>query len=897
MEEKAPESTDVPTISKEDQKIINSFKGINPDANNLVGLVRDLRNFNLELNSLKDISNFITEDNLYVLQNLNYRDNIRINLLLVKIYTNIISNQTLYSNYLVEYTEEKLHLILQIFDECITLIEKLGGFILDEELYKFKEKTLSLIKCIYFNWKGKITNLTITQKLEEYIDTLPEQFYSETLKKMNEEKESFDILNSNNPEKIKEFEDKFQQINNYFEQYEAFKKFVECNSGIINYYGIGDEGEPKKSQESGIVFDKIDFYLQYGMLLLKFCKYHFYIFLNQENKETQENNEQKTRVVFLLEKIKQYKEEEGNEINEENKGSKNIVELMSNKSFTSFNMSKEYDELIQKELNKYLEITKEFESEPKIKNIIDQMTYFLSSLKKESYVPLYLTNFGKITISDNFTPFFMINVSAGKKNEFYLETKMNATTLVFIEFNLENQSKDINFEINKYELYSDEFKNVFKEEKIETSFKLFLLCNGYALYQIVFDNYYSWFTSKDISYKITLLKMDEKPPKNLYIEENKEIKEEKEEENDDKENKEEIIEEKKEDIIEEKKVEKKEEKKEEIKQEEIKEEIKQEETKEEKKEIIIEENKADDKKFKCQINGKNLIFDTKDICQKIKSLSEKHDENLINIPIILYLSTIRIVSFKDKEISYKEFKENEDEEEGEEIITKSYFENRIKHYISKILKLKISDCKNKKIIISIFSQNRDLSLIDEEIAEKIKELKSPENNENISYLQKIGFIPSKEIEGYNVDFKLYDLCEQSLLYHLFNNINNEKEIKLPTLFLLFDKKVVNASLFNKDAIVNKIKGKGTKGINFNNININDDKSILELLKKVNNKYKGIEVGLSCVDYKNDEGKKLEKLIENIKKYCQDEIKVNVVTYDENQIAYNVFNYMNLFYEN
>ena len=46
---------------------------------------------------------------------------------------------------------------------------------------------------------------------------------------MNEEKESFDILNSNNPEKIKEFEDKFQQINNYFEQYEAFKKFVETD--------------------------------------------------------------------------------------------------------------------------------------------------------------------------------------------------------------------------------------------------------------------------------------------------------------------------------------------------------------------------------------------------------------------------------------------------------------------------------------------------------------------------------------------------------------------------------------------------------------------------------------------------------------------------------------------
>ena len=75
--------------SKEEEKILNLFKMINTDADDLVTLVRILRNFNQELSSLKDISNFITEDNLYILQNLNYRDNVRINLLLVDIYMHI----------------------------------------------------------------------------------------------------------------------------------------------------------------------------------------------------------------------------------------------------------------------------------------------------------------------------------------------------------------------------------------------------------------------------------------------------------------------------------------------------------------------------------------------------------------------------------------------------------------------------------------------------------------------------------------------------------------------------------------------------------------------------------------------------------------------------------------
>ena len=78
--------------------------------------------------------------------------------------------------------------------------------------------------------------------------------------------------------------------------------------------------------------------------------------------------------------------------------------------------------------------------------------------------------------------------------------------------------------------------------------------------------------------------------------------------------------------------------------------------------------------------------------------------------------------------------------------------------------------------------------------------------------------------------------------------------------------------------------------------MNDEKSILDLLKNVHNKFKELEVILTCINYKKEEGKKLEEIIGKIKKYCDEEIKVNVITYDESQIAYNIFNYMNLFYK-
>ena len=889
--------------SLKDEEIVDLLKKLDIDSQDLLTLVNDLIYFSFELKALKNIDLILTFDNLNILKKLSSKENIKINLILSKIYMNIMNNESLYSSYLLTIEEDKTNLLIQIIEECISLIQKLNGFVFDEELFKFKEKTLSFIKCFYYNCKSKISNEISTRKLQELIDSFPTQYFSETYNELNKDKDLYEIVKSEDQEKINNFEEKFAQINNYYEQYDAFRRFVECNSGVVTYASVGGEENPetKEEKKSEIDQNKIDFYNKYGLLILKFCKYHQYIFLNKENKEAEnkekkenEEEQENVRVVFLLDKIKQAedeekkeeekkeeekkeeekkeeekkeeeqkKEEEKKEENNEQakkQGNKKIENLMNEKLFISVTESKEYNELIKKEINNYLNITKSLENDPKIKTIREQMSYFLSIIDIESYVPLYLTDFSKITISDNFTPSFLTNVPAGKTNELYLETRMNETMLVYIEFSQEDKSKDITFEVNKYEISSNSFKPIFKEEKIEDTFKFFILCNGYSLYQIIFNNYYSWFTSKDVNYRIALLRLIEKPKKDLNLGQNeeKEIKTE-----DDK------IEEKKEDDKEEEK-----------------------------------DEKVDDK-FYCYFNGKNNCFNQNDINKKIKDFEEKKDENVLNIPIILYLNTLRIVSLNKDEIKIIESKEDD-----EQFIPKHIFDYQIIEYLKKTLKIKPAEAKNKKITLSLFSQNRDLSVLFKEVDDQIKALSvSTINNtlndaDSLNYLRKIGFYPSELLGGYKVEYKLYDLCEQSLVYYLYLSYLKKNPPKKSVLFMEFDKLVVNAAIFNEGAIYTKLKGKKENDVNwkssyFNNINTSDVNGVLDFLENVNDTFEGIDIVLSYVDINEEQKKKLLELFDTIKKHCQEKIKppIKVLVCEQNEIANNVFNYMNLFYDN
>ena len=1243
---------------KEDVDIINLLKIIDINSTDINNLFIKLNEFEEELKSLKDLNFLLNYENFEILKKLNEKDNVRINLIISKIFLDIINKESLYSNFLLVFNEDKINLIIQIIEESVSLTKKLNGFIFDSNIFKFKIKILSLTKFIYFNHKSNLNN-TSTKKLEYLLYSIPSLFFSEAYNELNKEKDYFEIYRSFDLEKMISFEDKFTKINNYFEQFEIFYSFVQYNLGEISNAklsgGENEEMEQKKFIKKCMnALNKIEFYQQYGLLLLKFCLYHKYIFLLKED-EVKENskNEGKeiSKVVFLLDQV----------IEEENKGKKinenKIDELMNKKLFISVTESKEYNELIKKEIDNYLNLIKKAENDEKFKQIVYQLRYFLSIINEESYVPLYLSDLSKITFNDNFSPFYSLNVPAGTSTELYLETTINETMLLNIEFHLEDKTKDITFEVKKYDINNNTFKNIIKEEKILDSFKFFVLCNGYCLYQIVFNNTYSWFHSKDINYRISLLKSIDKNKynkndnlgrekekkeekqkikeenqiskernklktiqnsnaikkekaikkeeiksgdkkekkldaksndknedkkterKNVKInkqiekknqenkdnkleeikekikeEKNVEIKEKhKEEKKEEKkepkieiikkiinkknvnkevnikdkkidENKEKKNEEKKKDINEIKKEEKKSEIKEEIKekkieqneikkddikndikidkkekkQEEIdkrekkeeinkleekkkkereeikiektaetklnkKEEIKvekneklkeekkveknskqkddiikevktenkenkevqakeekklnekmnkdiliqkkeeqtknmeikvkkedikddnsndvlvikkkeqteeikdkkddinlkkannkednldevllikkkeqkdekKETTKEKRKEVVNEEKgikklegkkekemdkkkkdevkenkkneikkdikeKKEEKKFNCIIHGKNICFDINKINMRIKDFDDiLQDEIIINIPIILYLNNLTFVSIKKEIVKFIE-KISEDEK----IIAKSFFDFQIINYLQKNLKLSPKDAKFKKILITLFNQNREIAL-SEENKERIliwKDSKKRDLREQAKYLEKIGFYPSQILEGYNVEYNLYDLCEQGLLYHLI--LSKEKNIKIEKslYFINFDKKVANAAVFSKGKILTKLSDEyGKSRFNyFNNINISDHNQLLSIIEKVNNTFKGIDLILTYFDNTDkNEKKKLFELFDVIRIHCKKNVhpSIEVTVYSQNEIYNNVFNYSILFYDN
>lgn len=260
------------------------------------------------------------------------------------------------------------------------------------------------------------------------------------------------------------------------------------------------------------------------------------------------------------------------------------------------------------------------------------------------------------------------------------------------------------------------------------------------------------------------------------------------------------------------------------------------------------------------------------------------------------MNNLRIVSIKKSGNEKDEIKFIEKAEEDENFVSQSFFNYEIASYIKKNLKLKPNQTKDKKINILIFSQNRDLSALFEDLKEQIKnpdeEDKNVEGYEN--YFKKIGFCPKENLEGYKVEYKLYDLCQQSLIYYLYLSYSNNEIPKEPVLFLQFDKLVTNGTVFNEGGICNDLEENKIKSGDLNNIQINDVKNVINLIDNVNDTFKGIEVVLSCVD--NFENK---ELIENTKKHCKEkkEPAIKVVVYEQKEIADNVFNYINLFYNN
>ena len=798
----------------------------NSASKDLFSLIDTLKDFETKIKSLKSINSILTKENFLFFKKLFLKDNIKINLLLIRIYMNIINNKSLYNEYLVSITNKesdnsKIDILLMLIENCVSLTEKLDGFVFSYLLFQFKKKIIDLVKCIYFNCKNKIYIDEKLEALEDYMENLPTKFFSYSFLEMIKSKDLFDICKSQDSNKITNFEERFSEVNNYYEQLECFKRFVDNNSGVSNCCSVDEASIGKEDNNIDIANkDNIEFYEHYGTLILKFCKYHKYMFLDKEGESEEKKQKEKdldnkdekdlndtekyeneipnARIVFLLDRINQEKSKK------EEENEKKIENILKNKQFLSTVDSKVYKYLIKKAIKYYLNLTKNIEKEKGIKAVREHLVYYLSNLDIDSYYPLYLKDFSKISINDNFTPSYLTNVSAGKKNNFYFETKSEEETLIYIEFYLEDRTKDINFEINKYDVKSNLFKPIVKEEKIEDRFKYFIYCHGYSLYQMIFDNSYSWFNSKDINYRISLLTLYDKS-----------------------------------------------------------------------------KMKDDEESFE------------ENVYEEIKEIKS------INIPVILYLNNLKIVSFKKSENENEKEEElvfKEHTEEDEAIIPRHLFNYLLINYIKKLKVEKSKDIIHKFVIL-IFSMNKDLSSINKELEEQIN---STKNSNDINYIKKIGFIPEKKIDDFTFEYKLYDIYEQILINHVSLSIQQKEKISKTILIMQFDESKVNACVYNDGKFFTKLKGEEDNIINTNDINIDEIDKIYNIIKNIYEGFEGVHLILTYKDNKNEEYKnKLKEIFGKIKNYNQENIipPLKVFEYEENFICHKVIKYTHSLYEN
>ena len=233
IEEKNNTTLSSNNINSNEQNKINEKKEINnnhkkSDSSELLSLINVLSDFESELKNLKSINNILNKENFLFFRKLSKKENMKINLLLIRIYMIIITNKSLYNEFLVSINGQdsyKMDILFLLIDNCISLIEKMDGFVFSSRLFEFKKKTIDLIKCLYFNCKNKIKEQKL-EKLHDLMELLPTKFFSESFLELNKSKDLYEILKSQISYKITAFEEKFSEINNYYEQFDAFKKFV-----------------------------------------------------------------------------------------------------------------------------------------------------------------------------------------------------------------------------------------------------------------------------------------------------------------------------------------------------------------------------------------------------------------------------------------------------------------------------------------------------------------------------------------------------------------------------------------------------------------------------------------------------------------------------------------------
>ena len=582
---------------------------------------------------------------------------------------------------------------------------------------------------------------------------------------------------------------------------------------------------------------------------------------NDDDEEESDDNPEDLVNLFVIDAVKnvngriQQKSNENIEINE----------LLNNKYCISLMERDNLFEIIKKNIENFKGLTKKTKN-PEIKKIKQKFDLYMESIEEDKYIPINKENINSIKYYNNFVNNSIIVPNRDSK-VFYIENIKNQKGLLLIEFYLTDSTKDIIFTLNKYDPEKELFNQIYTSEKTNKKCKLCVYFEEKSLYQLEFNNDYSWFNSKEVNFNVSLFKlMDEK-----NIEINNDINNINNEKNNNINNHKMIND-------------------------------------SEQNQIKVSQAMLNNKKeikFYIYNEHMNYTFNCNKIYKKILNQQKLGKNDLIQnnnkFSVQIFLNKIRFLAIDET----NKLKISEFSEENEIIISKNFFNKTILNFLNDNYKQENEKEEDKKVSINLFCLNKNLSHKSPKIKELITALEDYsinngdqfQNQVYIQFLQKLGFYPDKKISGYEINYNLYDFIDQCLIYHLFLNHIQEIPVESSTLILLFEKDALHITALNEGAIFYKFKEleKNWKSKYYSKLKMDNYKSICNFISSLSDTFDGLDLVLCC--YNNEEKKDdVNNMFILIKKFVEEKIDepINVYIYNEENFIVHVLKYIGNF---
>ena len=610
---------------------------------------------------------------------------------------------------------------------------------------------------------------------------------------------------------------------------------------------------------------------------------------DNDEEDSEEDDPKNVLSLFVIDAVKNVKGRIQNKSNENIE----IEELLDEKYCISLYERENLFEIIKKNIKNFQKLTKKSKNKT-IKSLNEKLNLYISAINDDKYIPINIDEINNIKYYSNFSKNTIV-VPNRDSRILYVENNEDQKGLLLIEFYLTEENKDIIFRINRHDPTLDEFKEIYDTGKLNKKCKLSVYFEEKSLYQIEFDNKYSWINSKEINFTISLFKIiDEDKIIEEINEDNKEensinteVKKVNNENNENNENNNININEI------------------EVDENETNKKNKKTENKKYKESKISDHilNNTKQIKFYCNNEDQNYTFNCNKIYKKIISYQELEKQNLIQnngitISILVNLNQIRIITFDNNEkMIYTEIID-----EKEKILTKSFFNKSILKYLKDNYKI---EKNNNKVLINLYSQNKNLSLESNKIKELINALKDysinnvdqKQNHIYSQFLQKLGFYPDKKMGEFEIMYNLYDFSDQCLIYHLFLVHCKEKFIESSTLVMIFDKNILHITAMNEGGIYKKFKSleNSWKHKYYSKLKMDDFKSLVDFISAISDTFDGLDLVL-CYMNNDDKKEDLLALFKQIQEYTSEKIDepINVYIYKEEELINKTIKYIGLF---